>query len=83
VIDRYDEELGRIHHELRIGEFSVNGRLRTHRTTAAATRPPCFLTLLEDHPPQRRHRRPPRKLEPNARATLEWIGRFGDRDDDG
>jgi glycogen debranching enzyme len=83
VIDRYDEEPGRIHHELRIGEFSVAGRRPDSPYYGTTDATPLFLILLDEH---RRHVGTDHlaaELEPNARAALEWIDRFGDRDGDG
>lgn len=83
VVDRYDEEPGRIHHELRVGEFSVDGRRADSPYYGTADATPLFLTLLEEH---RRHTGSndlAAALQPHARAALEWIDRFGDRDGDG
>ena len=76
VVDRYDEEPGRIHHELRVGEFSVDGRRADSPYYGTADATPLFLTLLEEH---RRHtgcNDLAGALQPHARAALEWIDRF-------
>jgi glycogen debranching enzyme len=78
-----DAEPGKIMHELRYGELTVFGE-RPHSPyygTADAT--PLFLVLLDEYERWTGDRDLVARLEPNARAALEWIDRYGDRDGDG
>jgi glycogen debranching enzyme len=78
-----DEEPGKILHELRFGELtSFNERPHSpYYGTADAT--PLFLVLLDEFERWTGNAELVRELEPNARAALEWIDRYGDRDGDG
>jgi len=83
VDDFRDEEPGEILHELRFGELTHFGE-RPHSPyygTADAT--PLFLVLLDEYERWTGDMGLVRELEPNARAALEWIDRWGDRDGDG
>lgn len=83
VNDFRDEQPGKILHELRRGELTANGE-RPHSPyygTADAT--PLFLILLEETERWTGDQQLAAELEPNARAALEWIDRFGDADGDG
>jgi glycogen debranching enzyme len=82
-IDRYDEEPGRIHHELRIGEFAVDGTRADSPYYGSSDATPLFLILLDEHRCFAGSDELARELEAPARAALEWIDRFGDRDGDG
>jgi glycogen debranching enzyme len=83
-VDRYrEEEPGKILHELRLGELTVFGE-RPHSPyygTYDAT--PLFLVLLDETERWTGDAALVRELEPAARAALEWIDRYGDRDGDG
>ena len=82
-LDRYDEDPGRIHHELRMGELSFDGTRADSPYYGSSDATPLFLMLLDEH---RRHSGDDalaRELEPAARAALEWIDRYGDLDGDG
>ncbi len=82
-LDRYDEDPGRIHHELRVGELSFDGTRADSPNYGSSDASPLFLVLLDEH---RRHTGDDslaRELEPAARDVLDWIDRFGDRDGDG
>jgi glycogen debranching enzyme len=83
VIDRYEEEPGRIHHELRIGELAIDGRRPDSPYYGSADATPLFLILLDEHRRYSGSDRLARELERHARAALDWIERFGDRDGDG
>ena len=83
VDDFRDEEPGKILHEIRFGELTHFGE-RPHSPyfgTADAT--PLFLVLLEEYERWTGDDELVRELEPSARAALEWIDRYGDRDGDG
>jgi glycogen debranching enzyme len=84
AVDRYrEEEPGKILHELRLGELTRFGE-RPHSPyfgTYDAT--PLFVVLLEEYERWTGDAALARELEPNARAALDWIDRFGDRDGDG
>jgi glycogen debranching enzyme len=78
-----DEEPGKILHEIRFGELTVFGE-RPHSPyfgTADAT--PLFPVLLDEYERWTGDGDLVRELEQPARAALEWIDRYGDRDGDG
>lgn len=81
--DFRDEEPGKILHELRFGELThfLERPQSPYYGTADAT--PLFLVLLDEYELWTGDTELVRSLEPNARAALEWIDRFGDRDGDG
>jgi glycogen debranching enzyme len=83
VDDFRDQEPGKILHEIRFGELTATGE-RPHSPyygTADAT--PLYLVLLDEYERWSGDRDLVRELEPNARAALEWIDRYGDLDGDG
>ena len=78
-----DAEPGKILHEIRFGELTHFDE-RPHSPyfgTADAT--PLFLILLDEFERWTGDSALVRELEPNARAALEWIDKWGDRDGDG
>ena len=82
-IDRYDEDHGKIHHELRAGESAYDGTRPDSPYYGSVDATPLFLVLLDEH---RRHTGDDglaRELEPAARAALEWMAGEGDPDGDG
>jgi glycogen debranching enzyme len=83
-LDRYrEEEPGKILHELRFGELTVFGE-RPHSPyygTYDAT--PLFVVLLDEVERWTGDAALVRELEPAARAALDWIDQYGDRDGDG
>src|SRR5947209_3638418 len=82
-LDRYDEDPGRIHHELRVGELSFDGTRADSPNYGSSDATPLFVMLLDEH---RRHAGDDslaRELEPAARDALNWIDRYGDADGDG
>jgi glycogen debranching enzyme len=81
--DFREAEPGKILHELRFGELTVT-RERPHSPyygTADAT--PLFLILLDELERWTGDAELVRRLEPNARAALEWMELHGDLDGDG
>jgi glycogen debranching enzyme len=84
VVDDFrEEEPGRILHELRVGEMTVF-KERPHSPyygTSDAT--PLFLVLLDEYERWTGDAALVRELEPSARAALNWIDQYGDRDRDG
>jgi len=83
VDDFRDEEPGKILHEIRFGELTTFGE-RPHAPyygTADAT--PLFLVLLDEYERWTGDTGLVRELEPGARAAIEWIDGYGDRDGDG
>jgi glycogen debranching enzyme len=82
-LDRYDEDPGRIHHELRSGELSFDGTRADSPNYGSSDATPLFVVLLDEY---RRHAGDDslaRELEPAARDALDWIDRYGDADGDG
>lgn len=85
VVDDFrDEEPGRILHEIRFGELVHFGE-RPHAPYygASDTTPLFLILLLDEYERWSGDDELIRELEPNARAGLEWIDRYGDRDGDG
>jgi glycogen debranching enzyme len=83
IDDFREEEPGRILHEIRFGEMTAFNE-RPHSPyfgTSDAT--PLFLVLLDEYERWTGDAALVRELEPAARAALNWIDRFGDRDGDG
>jgi glycogen debranching enzyme len=83
VDDFREEEPGRILHELRCGEMTMF-KERPHSPyhgTSDAT--PLFLVLLDEYERWTGDTALVRELEPSARAALDWIDQYGDRDRDG
>jgi glycogen debranching enzyme len=81
--DFRDQEPGKILHEIRFGELTETGELPYSPYFGSADSTPLFLIVLEELERWTGDRELVRELEPNARAALEWIDRYGDRDGDG
>jgi glycogen debranching enzyme len=81
--DFRDEEPGKILHEVRYGELTEKRELPYSPYYGSADSTPLFLILLDEMERWTGDRELVRQLEPNARAALEWIDRYGDRDGDG
>ncbi|MGH3033682.1 MAG: amylo-alpha-1,6-glucosidase [Gaiellaceae bacterium] len=83
VDDFRDEEPGKILHEIRFGELTHFGERPHSPYFGAADTTPFFLVVLDEYERWTGDVELVRALEPNARAALEWIERYGDRDGDG
>ena len=81
--DFRDEEPGKILHELRLGEMTAFEERPHSPYYGAADSTPLFLILLEEYVRWTGDRELARRLEPQARAAIDWIDRYGDRDGDG
>jgi glycogen debranching enzyme len=81
--DFRDEEPGKILHELRLGEMTAFEERPHSPYYGAADSTPLFLVLLEEYVRWTGDRERARRLEPQARAAITWIDRYGDRDGDG
>jgi glycogen debranching enzyme len=84
VVDDYrEEEPGKILHELRFGELTAFGERPHSPYFGSADSTPLFLVLLDEYERWTGDSALARELENPARAALDWIDRFGDRDHDG
>jgi glycogen debranching enzyme len=78
-----DEEPGKIVHELRFGELTHFQERPQSPYYGAADTTPLFLILLDEYERWSGDTELVRRLERPARAALDWIDRYGDRDRDG
>jgi glycogen debranching enzyme len=84
VVDAFrEEEPGKILHELRFGELTKFHERPQSPYYGASDTTPLFLVLLDEYERWTGDAELVRKLEGPARAALEWIDRYGDRDGDG
>jgi glycogen debranching enzyme len=83
VVELTEEEPGRILHELRFGELTYFRERPQSPYYGASDTTPLFLVLLDEYERWTGDVNLVRALEPNARAALNWIDQFGDRDGDG
>jgi glycogen debranching enzyme len=83
VVELTEEEPGRILHELRFGELTHFHERPQSPYYGASDTTPLFLILLDEYERWTGDVNLVRALEPNARAALNWIDEFGDRDGDG
>jgi glycogen debranching enzyme len=81
--DFRDEEPGKILHELRWGEMTAFEERPHSPYYGAADSTPLFLIVLDEYERWSGDRETVRRLEHAARAALEWIDLWGDRDGDG
>jgi glycogen debranching enzyme len=81
--DFRDEEPGKILHELRWGELTSFEERPHSPYYGAADSTPLFLILLDEYERWTGDRSTVQSLEFAARAGLEWIDHWGDRDGDG
>lgn len=82
-VELTEEEPGRILHELRFGELTHFHERPQSPYYGAADTTPLFLVLLDEYERWSGDVDLVNSLEPNARAALEWIDHYGDRDGDG
>ncbi|HEY6304893.1 MAG TPA: glycogen debranching N-terminal domain-containing protein [Candidatus Angelobacter sp.] len=78
-----EEEPGRILHELRFGELTHFRERPQAPYYGASDTTPLFLVLLDEYERWTGDTELVKSLEPNARAALDWIDKWGDRDGDG
>jgi glycogen debranching enzyme len=83
IDDFRDEEPGKILHEIRFGELVHFGERPHSPYFGSADTTPFFLILLDEYERWTGDTELVRSLESNARAALDWIDRYGDRDGDG
>ncbi|MGE0057146.1 MAG: glycogen debranching N-terminal domain-containing protein [Dehalococcoidia bacterium] len=83
VDDFRDEEPGKILHELRFGELTAFEERPHSPYFGAADSTTLWLVLLDEYERWSGREDVVRALEPQARAALDWIDRYGDRDGDG
>jgi glycogen debranching enzyme len=81
--DFREEEPGKILHELRFGELTHFHERPQSPYFGGSDTTPLYLVLLDEYERWTGDTDLVRSLEPNARAALEWIDRFGDSDGDG
>ncbi len=81
--DFRDEEPGKILHELRFGELTAFEERPHSPYYGSADATMLFLILLDEYERFTGDTELASRLEPNARAALEWIDEDGDRDGDG
>ena len=82
-VELTEEEPGRILHELRFGELTHFQERPQAPYYGASDTTPLFLVLLDEYERWSGDANLVRILEPNARAALNWIDHYGDRDGDG
>ncbi len=78
-----EEQPGKILHELRFGELTHFHERPHSPYYGSFDSTPLWLILLDETERWTGDAELVRELEPNARAALEWIDRYGDRDGDG
>jgi len=82
-VELTEEEPGRILHELRFGELTHFHERPQAPYYGASDTTLLFLVLLDEYERWTGDVNLVRTLEPNARAALNWMDHFGDRDGDG
>ena len=82
-VELTEEEPGRILHELRFGELTHFHERPQAPYYGASDTTLLFLVLLDEYERWTGDVSLVRTLEPNARAALNWMDHFGDRDGDG
>ncbi|MDZ5445190.1 glycogen debranching N-terminal domain-containing protein [Micromonospora sp. 4G57] len=81
--DFTDEEPGKILHEVRFGELTQQGLMPYNPNYGSADATQLWLVLLSEYWRWTRDDDLVRSLRDNARAAVNWIDRYGDRDGDG
>ncbi|MGK5672172.1 amylo-alpha-1,6-glucosidase [Micromonospora sp. URMC 106] len=76
--DFRDEEPGKVMHEWRYGESAAFEELPFTSYYGAADSTPLFVILLDEYERWTGDAEAARRLEPEARAALEWIDTYGD-----
>ncbi len=82
-VELTEEEPGRILHELRFGELTHFHERPQAPYYGASDTTPFFLIVLDEYERWTGDANLVRELEPNARAALNWMDRYGDSDGDG
>ncbi|WIG61416.1 MAG: Glycogen debranching enzyme [Ktedonobacterales bacterium] len=83
VDDFRDEEPGKIMHELRYGELTAFQERPHSPYYGSADATALFLILLDEYERWSGNDALVRELQPEARAALNWIDAYGDRNGDG
>jgi glycogen debranching enzyme len=83
VDDFRDEDPGKILHEIREGELTVTGEKPHSPYYGTADATPLYLVLMSAYWRWTGDDAFVRARWPNVLAALEWIDRYGDRDEDG
>ena len=83
IDDFREEEPGRILHEMRFGELTAFEERPHSPYFGAADATSLFVVLLDEYERWTGDRQLIRKMEPAARAAIDWIDRFGDRQGNG
>jgi glycogen debranching enzyme len=78
-----DAEPGKIPHEIRFGELTAFQETPHSPYYGTADATPLFLIVLEEYERWTGDRRLVREVEREARAAVDWIDKYGDRDGDG
>ncbi len=78
-----DAEPGKILHEMRHGEMANLREVPFGRYYGSVDATPLFVLLLGEYYTRTGDLGTVRSLWPNARAALDWIDNYGDRDGDG
>jgi glycogen debranching enzyme len=81
--DFRDEEPGKILHELRMGEMTAFEERPHSPYYGSADSTPLFLVVLDEYERWTGDRQTVLNLKFAARAALQWIDQWGDRDGDG
>ncbi|HYX63693.1 MAG TPA: glycogen debranching N-terminal domain-containing protein, partial [Burkholderiales bacterium] len=81
--DGADAEPGKILHELRESELARLGEVPFRRYYGSIDSTPLFIMLAGQYWQRSRDRETLEAIWPAVKAALEWIDRYGDRDDDG